>query len=257
MQARGTGGRNLIIASLLTLSTVIAVPPAIALTAHHHSSRLVVRSATFQAVSHSRLRHLHPALWHGISCVPFAREASGIELPGNAREWWDNAVGRYARGTVPQLDSVLAFRANARMPLGHVAVVTAVINPREIEVDQANWASRGAVNRGVTVVDVSEQNDWSAVRVEFGDRDEFGSVYPTHGFIYDEVDTGTMLASTAPPVPTPSLNRAPSDLRILAERDDEVAEAPGPAPAAGYRPYHLHHVLKMSLAGHHPRGHKR
>jgi hypothetical protein len=178
-------------------------------------------------------------------------------LPGNAWEWWGNAVGRYARGNVPQLDSVLAFRANARMPLGHVAVVTGVINPREIEVDQANWASRGAVSRGVTVVDVSEQNDWSAVRVELGDRSEFGSVYPTYGFIYDEVDTGTMLASTAPPAPTPSLNRAPGDLRTLAERDDEVAEAPGPAPAARYRPYHLHHVLRVSLAGHHPTRHKR
>jgi hypothetical protein len=256
MQARGTGGRSWVIASLLTLSTVTAAPPAIALTAHHYRSRGVVRHVAFGAVFHSRLRHLHSAFWHGISCVPFAREASGIDLPGNAWEWWDNAAGHYARGSVPQLDSVLAFRANARMPLGHVAVVTGMINPREVEVEQANWASHGAVSRGVRVVDVSEQNDWTAVRVELGDGGEYGSVYPTYGFIYNEQDTGTMLASSAPPAPTPSLNRAPSDLRTLAERDDEVAEAPGPAPAR-YRPYHLHHILRVSLAGHHPTRHKR
>lgn len=226
--------------SLLTLSTVVAASPAIA--AHHHRSGG---------------GHLYSAVWHGISCVPFAREASGIDLPGNAWEWWGNAAGVFARGSVPQLDSVLAFRANARMRLGHVAVVTRIVNPREIEVDQANWASRGAVSRGVTVVDVSEENDWSAVRVELGDRDEYGSVYPTYGFIYDEMDTGTMLASTAPPEPALALNPAPGDLRTVAERDDEVAEALGPAPPARYRHYHLHHVLRVSFARHHWTRHKR
>ena len=244
MQARGTGCGNVIILCLLTLSTVTAAPPALAVTAHHHRGRGGVAATAF-----SRHRHLHQAAWHGISCVPFAREASGLDLPGNAWEWWGNAAGVYARGSVPQLDSVLAFRANARMRLGHVAVVTRIVNPREIEVDQANWASRGAVSRGVTVVDVSEENDWSAVRVELGDHDEFGSVYPTYGFIYNEMDTGTMVASATPPAPALALNPAPGDLRTIAERDDEVAEAPG--PAAGYHRYRLHHVLKVSLAGHH------
>ena len=189
--------------------------------------------------------------------MPFARDESGIDLPGNAWEWWDNAAGVYARGSVPQLGSVLAFRANRRMRLGHVAVVTRVINPREIEVDQANWGTGGGVSHDVSVVDVSEENDWSAVRVELGDREEFGAVYPTYGFIYDETDTGTMLASTAPPAPAPALNPAPGDLRTPAERDVEVAEAPGLAPAGGYRHYHLHHILRVSFAGHHPTHHKR
>ena len=244
------------IVSLLTLSTALAAPPAAAFTNHHYRGSGVVRATGSRAASHLRSGRLHYAAWRGISCVPFAREASGIDLPGNAWEWWGNAAGVYARGSVPQLDSVLTFRANGRMRLGHVAVVTRVVNPREIEVDQANWGIRGGVSRGVTVVDVSEENDWSAVRVELGDREEFGAVYPTYGFIYDEVDTGTMLASTAPPVPALALNRAPGDLRTRAERDDEVAEAPGPVPAAGYRHYHLHHVLKVSLSGHHPTRHK-
>ncbi len=259
MQARGTGGRNFVIASLLALGTTLAVPPASALTAHHHRSRGATSAAALRAVFYSGHQR-HPA-WYGISCVPFAREESGIDLPGNAWEWWDNAAGLYARGSVPQLGSVLAFRANRRMRLGHVAVVARVVNPREIEVDQANWGTRGGVSRDVSVVDVSEENDWSAVRVELGDREEFGAVYPTYGFIYDETDTGTMLASTAPPAATPALNPAPGDLRTAAERDVEVAEAPGPVPRAGYRHYHLHHVLKVllkvSLVGHHPTRHKK
>jgi hypothetical protein len=150
----------------------------------------------------------------------------------------------------------LAFRANARMRLGHVAVVRRIVNQREIEVDQANWAIRGGITRGVKVVDVSEANDWTAVRVELGDDDDFGAVYPTYGFIYDETDTGTMLASTAPPAPAVALDPAPGDLRSLAERDPEVAELPGSAPAPRFRHYHLHHVLRVSLAGHHWTRHK-
>jgi surface antigen len=211
-----------------------------------------------------RVAHHYHAVWHGISCVPFAREVSGIDLPGNAWEWWDNAAGTYARGDVPQLDSVLAFRANPRMRLGHVAVVTRVINPREVEVDQANWGVRGGVSRGVQVVDVSEENDWTAVRVELGDEDRYGAVYPTYGFIYNEEDSGTMLASTAPPTPTLALDPAPGDLRPLADRAIEVAEAPGAAPTLGYPHYHLHPivyhlhpVLRASVGARRPVHHRR
>ena len=34
------------------------------------------------------------------------------------------------------------------------------------------------------MLDVSADNDWSAVRVELGQRDHFGAVYATNGFIY-------------------------------------------------------------------------
>jgi surface antigen len=170
----------------------------------------------------------------GLSCVPFARNDSGISVAGNAWQWWDNAAGVYARGSVPEPGSVLSFRANGRMRLGHVAVVSRVINPREIEIEHANWwgpGTHGGVARNVPVVDVSEANDWTAVRVGLGRSGEFGSVYPTYGFIYDRPDTGTMVASTAAPAPRPELNPAPSDLRPAAERGwqsyEEVAEAPG------------------------------
>jgi hypothetical protein len=173
----------------------------------------------------------------GISCVPYARNATGITLAGNAWQWWDHAAGTYERGSVPEPGGVLAFRANGRMRLGHVAVVTRVVNDREIEIDHANWAGRG-VARGVAVVDVSENNDWSAVRVGLGRSDDFGSIYPTYGFIYDRPDSGTMLTAITVPAAQPALNAPPRDLRTPAERMavavtlprtheyDEVAEAP-------------------------------
>jgi hypothetical protein len=178
--------------------------------------------------------HVHYA---GISCVPYARSATGITVAGNAWQWWDNSAGTYQRGDVPEPGGVLAFRANGRMRLGHVAVVSKVVNSREIEIDQANWAG-GGIARGVPVVDVSENNDWTAVRVGLGSSDSFGSIYPTYGFIYDRPDTGTLVTAITAPAEQPALNEAPLDLRqghgrtvVAAARTrtqkyDEVAEAP-------------------------------
>ncbi len=98
----------------------------------------------------------------GISCVPFARENSGIEIRGNALTWWGHAAGVYARGYRPEVGSVLNFRATRHMRLGHVAVVTNVLTPRVVEIDHANWSARGKVSRGIRVVDVSPANDWSS-----------------------------------------------------------------------------------------------
>lgn len=175
----------------------------------------------------------------GLQCVPFARDASGIELVGNAWTWWDEAAGVYERGSTPEPGSVLAFRANGVMRLGHVAVVSRVVNGREIEIDHANWGGyRGSVARGVSVVDVSPNNDWTAVRVGLGQSDDYGSIYPTRGFIYGRPDRGTMVAARAAPAPKPELNPAPRDLRPAVERAEdgnyeEVAEAPAPRTSPG------------------------
>jgi hypothetical protein len=106
------------------------------------------------------------------------------------------------------------------------------VNRREVIVEHANWPSgggRGGVAHGVAVVDVSEANNWSAVRVELGHEGTFGSVYPTYGFIYNRPDTGMVVASVSRPAPQPAINPAQSDLRPAAEqpwRTIEVAEAP-------------------------------
>ncbi len=170
----------------------------------------------------------------GISCVPYARQVSGIEVPGNAWEWWYNAAGQYARGSQPEAGGVLVFRSNGRMRLGHVAVVSGIVNSREVLVDHANWAG-GGIAHDVAVVDVSEANDWSAVRVQLPSHGDYGSVYPTYGFIYNRPDRGgeVITASAKIPAPMPDINPAPSDLRPVAEQSwhtyEEVAQAPAHA----------------------------
>ena len=155
----------------------------------------------------------------GLQCVPFARNASGIEVSGNAHTWWDNAAGTYARGHVPERGSVLSFRANHSMPLGHVAVVSQMINARTLEIDHANWAGpggrTGSIARGVSGVDVSDSNNWTAVRVALGQSGDYGSIYPANGFIYDRPERGgvAIAANTRAPAPMPELNAAPRDLR--------------------------------------------
>lgn len=141
----------------------------------------------------------------GISCVPYARSATGMEISGNGGQWWYNAAGLYARGQRPEPGSILAMPSSGGMRAGHVAVVERVVSPREITIHHANWGGpgirRGSVMRGVSVVDVSDRNDWSAVRVQVGnDNDTFGRVYPVQGFIYNRPDgaAGGMLAASQP-----------------------------------------------------------
>lgn len=115
-------------------------------------------------------------------CVPFARTASGVEIKGNAKLWWDRAAGIYDRGNTPVPGSVMAFRATKKMPMGHVAVVSKVVSDREILITHANW-SRNKISRDMVVIDVSKGNDWSAVRVQ-SQPESLGRVYPVNGFIY-------------------------------------------------------------------------
>ncbi len=202
---------------------------------------------------HSSGAAYEPSTGHsggGIQCVTFARADTGIELSGNASAWWYNAAGVYQRGGRPEAGAVLNFRANGSMRMGHVAVVNQVMNSRTINIDHANWggpgAVRGGVSRDISVVDVSPNNDWTAVRVALGHTAQFGSIYPTYGFIYNRPDAGTMVAANDSAAPVPALNAAPRDLRgrvaapAVAFNFDEVAEAPDSAePRQGYGRHHF------------------
>jgi surface antigen len=171
---------------------------------------------------HSRVAHYY-SHHHGVyyssahysysrlQCVPYAREVSHIQLSGDAFLWWAEAADRYARGATPVEGAVLNFRSIRRMPLGHVAVVTAVLDSRTILVTQANWI-RGTITNDVTMEDVSPNNDWTQVQVELGDSSRWGAAYPTYGFIYNQPANSTVIAST-------EQNDA---------QGDEVAEAPRP-----------------------------
>ncbi|MGH7041697.1 MAG: CHAP domain-containing protein, partial [Acetobacteraceae bacterium] len=227
MRAREAGGKWLILCSLLTFGWLGSHAAVASPRSHHHH---VTHTRRTHRVHHTlskkvTLRHFSHRHVTKISCVPFARRESGIKVSGNAWEWWENAAGIYARGHTPRLGAVLVFQANRRMPLGHVAVVTWVRNSREIQVDQANWPG-GNVEHGVRVIDVSHANDWSAVRVEIGHADSYGSIYPTYGFIYNRAVGTTVVANAhIAPGTIPALNAAPSDLREL-PADEELAEAP-------------------------------
>ena len=127
-------------------------------------------------------------------CVPYARLVSGIRIFGNAHTWWRQAEGQYKRGTVPSVGSVFVMRPNKRTRLGHIAVVMQVLSSREIVVDHANWLNRERIHLGTPIVDVSPNNDWSAVRVWYTPGRRYGaSVYRGHGFIYPK---GTNLFTT-------------------------------------------------------------
>jgi hypothetical protein len=123
-------------------------------------------------------------------CVPFARAASGVQIYGDAWTWWDQAAGRYARGERPRVGAVIAFARSARLPLGHVAVISRIVEDRVLMITHANWSRfengrRGQVEQDVTLFDVSPGNDWSEVRVWYRGSEALGSsTYAVHGFIY-------------------------------------------------------------------------
>ena len=68
----------------------------------------------------------------GLSCAPFARALSGIELYGEADSWWWEAAGRYDRAARPEVGAVLVLRRSARLASGHVAVVSRLLGPRRV-----------------------------------------------------------------------------------------------------------------------------
>lgn len=136
-------------------------------------------------------------------CVPFARAASGIEIYGDAWTWWDQAEGRYARGSRPRVGAVIVFAKTARLPYGHVAVVSRIVEKRVLMLTHANWSrqngERGHAEQDVTLHDVSPENDWSDVKVWYRDSDGLGGgVYPVKGFIYGKGDAAPELTGDSP-----------------------------------------------------------
>lgn len=115
------------------------------------------------------------------------------------------------------------------MHVGHVAVVSRVVGPREVLVDQANWV-RGRVTKAMSVVDASPQNDWTSVKVQYAGT--HGRENPTYGFIYPRV----LQASLGETVVEPQHDRNADRTAVRAKRhtaamEDRVSRA-HPTPAA-------------------------
>ena len=109
---------------------------------------------------------------------------TGVRLDGNAAAWWNHAEGHYDRGHQPSVGAILVFKPYGGMHVGHVAVVSRVVSPHEVLVDQANWV-RGRVTKAMSVVDASPLNDWTSVKVQYAGT--HGRANPTYGFIYPKV----------------------------------------------------------------------
>ncbi len=124
-----------------------------------------------------------------LQCVPFARQLSGIQIYGDAHSWWDQAAGVYERGSTPREGAVLSLPGYGAMQLGHVAVVRKLVDSRTILISHANWSPingrRGQIERKVMARDVSDNNDWSLVRIWYAPIGKLGTTaFPVNGFIY-------------------------------------------------------------------------
>jgi hypothetical protein len=159
----------------LIVAGLMGSSPAMAKTAYHH---------------HGSPKHASVAR---LNCVQYVQHATNVGLHGDAGDWWDNAEGAFNRGEAPKAGAIMVFSKTDNLPYGHVAVVRQVQNKRSILIDHANWSPihgrRGQVERGVRVIDVSAQNDWSEVRVWYTPTHDVGqTVYPLNGFIYTHAD---------------------------------------------------------------------
>ena len=123
-----------------------------------------------------------------IGDVAYVRSVTGIAISGEAWSWWDGANGRYPRGNVPAPGAVLVFRQQQSLPVGHLAVVTKVVGPREVRISHADWAStwatRGRITGNVPVLDTSRDNDWTKLRLWYGARGTVDRIYEAYGFVY-------------------------------------------------------------------------
>ncbi len=170
-----------------------------------------------------------------LQCVPYARDVSGIEIYGDAYTWWEQAAGRYQRGNTPREGAVMAFTPTDKMALGHVAAVARVIDSRTVLLDHANWSPingrRGQIERGVKAVDVSENNDWSRVRVWYHPLQALGTTaWPVQGFIYPKGKPKARpqqrwAQATPQPVP-PLTTRAQPSRSFLAAFSGGAQQAP-------------------------------
>lgn len=177
-----------------------------------------------------------------LQCVPYARIVSGVDIYGDALTWWDQAQDHFKRGHKPKKGAVLAFRPVGPMALGHVAVVSKILDDRRVLIRHANWSAPGAIEEDVLAVDVSQAGDWSEVRVWHSPTGQMGArTNPTFGFIYPA--KGKLHDFN----PDPALGSSVRFARVDSDRWDEArvpvpmsapmrAERAAPAPAYARAP---------------------
>ncbi len=186
------------------------------------------QARTYDDGAASSMRELPPYL----QCVPYAREQSGIQIYGDAHTWWDQAEGRFDRGSRPKVGAVMAFQPHRNMRLGHVAAVSRIIDSRTVLLRHSNWSPingrRGQIENDVKAVDVSPGNDWSQVRVWYHPIQGLGKTpWPIHGFIYPDKTPSfsqpVRMARAAPAPPPAPVSRKTSRAFMSAFADLNAA----------------------------------
>lgn len=176
-----------------------------------------------------------------LQCVPYARIVSGVEIYGDALTWWDQAQDHYKRGSIPKKGAVLAFRPVGPMTLGHVAVVSRILDDRRVLIRHANWSSPGAIEEDVLAIDVSDAGDWSQVRVWHSPTGQMGArTNPTFGFIYPAK------AKLHPFTPDPALGsslRYASAAADTGDGEDGAEVAPLPRAATRMASVQAHAIV--------------
>lgn len=123
-----------------------------------------------------------------ISCVPYARQVSDVQISGDAYTWWNSAPPRYARGQTPVPGSVLVLDRSRKMRSGHVATVARVVDARHITVNHSNWGNnsgrRRVIYHDMPVEDISPANNWTSVKFWNYEVNAYGFPYAAKGFIY-------------------------------------------------------------------------
>ena len=199
------------------------------------------------------------ALNEDLQCVPYARQLSGVQIFGDAHTWWGQAEGSYAKGRVPKFGAVLAFKPFGKMQLGHVAAVSKVIDNRTILISHANWSTingkRGHIENNVQVVDVSDRNDWSRVRVWYTPIGALGGTeWPTHGFIYPDKAPKSMPSAGAPVQyaaaktvkPVAKIAPPAATKPAAAPRPDRLAQRVAPAYAQPAQPARVQYTASVA-----------
>lgn len=144
--------------------------------------RRPVRALVFSALAFFALSTVASAQY----CVQTVRELTDFSIRGDAWTWWASADGVHDRGPDPEIGAIIVFDRQGSLPLGHVSVVSEMVDSRTIRVDHT-WDSGAEIVYGAEVMDISADNDWSMVRVWHEPTQTMGlTEYRISGFIYPE-----------------------------------------------------------------------
>jgi len=97
---------------------------------------------TYTPLAIAKFRVLANPKASAFGAYPSPRNASGVQIRGNATLGGPKAKRSYDSGTKPAVGAVQwRFKGHRANPMGHVAVVSEVVSPARIKVDHATGSA--------------------------------------------------------------------------------------------------------------------